>query len=127
MRRHVKLMPAYLCPPIWLYRNRTGVPRNVEARWLPLPDALVERIEAWDATFQRTRETGGFTSEAELADHVEEGLLLAHEMAQVLSGWATATIFEPNADLSAAAHVDPEWTLVSNRQTRFDVDETLVA
>jgi hypothetical protein len=119
---HVKVMPAYLCSPIWLYEDPT-VPVNIDARELPIPESLVAHIQGWDATFQRTLDEGpGFASELELEAHTEEGVELAAELAFVLD---CMVLFEQNAELRPGAERDAEWTLVRpSKSLVFDPEMT---
>ena len=124
--RHVKVMAAYFCPPLWLYQDASGIPINVDASELPLPADLVARIEAWDLAFQRTFDDGpGFASEVELEAHMEEGIEITAAIADALGRWSAGTIFEPNAELRAGVTSDPEWTLVrAPRALVFDPEMT---
>ncbi len=116
--RHLKVMAAYLCPPIWLFRDDTGIPVNFEARDLPLPEELVARIEAWDEAFQATLATRGFASEAELDDHIEQGIVLTREIGQEIGHWADVTIYEPSGDLQPDADAPDEWTMIRRRRAQ---------
>jgi len=123
--RVVKLMPAYFCPPIWLYLDESGVPVNVDARDLPLSTELVARIKRWDEVYQDTFEVGqGFVTEAELDVHLEEGIEIAQEIAFELEGWAGASVFEPNADLAQTVERDSFTIVRAPRSLVFDPEMT---
>lgn len=123
--RHVKVMPAYLCPPLWLYEDGSDIPINVQPRDLPLPVELVARLERWNREYQDTFEDGGFLSDDALDTHTIEGIEIASEMALALAGWAATTLFEHNAELSAGAATDRDFTIVrATRPLVFDPEIT---
>jgi hypothetical protein len=85
--RTLKLMPEYLCKPLWLYEEGSEIPRNVTPYELDLSEELEDRIAAFDAQLQATFDPArpyrsGFLCESMLMCHWLEGDAIAHEIAR---------------------------------------------
>jgi hypothetical protein len=87
----IKLMPEYLCEPLWIYDEQSGIPRNVTPEELGLPFYLVQAIRDHDRDFQATFDAvepwcSGFRCEYRLVEHWRRGVILAQEIANAIPG-----------------------------------------
>lgn len=85
--KHLRLAPDWQRWPLW--DAETG--DNVSYFRLNLPDALAERIEAWDDAWQETYNgddppSSGFKTEIEQQSYVDEGRSIVQELRRVWSG-----------------------------------------
>lgn len=90
----IKLMPEYLCEPLWIYEADSEIPRNVAPEDLRLPWHLVQAIRDHDRDFQETFDPvapacSGFRCEYRLVEHWRRGVMLAQEIANAIRGHVT--------------------------------------